>query len=124
MGNYWIGLQSKEDSAGVFEWIDKFIPGPTSTSYRHYADVGEADMSSMLCGLANYTAAYGMSAAVQPWGWMPGDCTIMRPYLCRQACECLKACAQGSRCDTLLSAVAPSRSKASAAAPGSISGRL
>jgi hypothetical protein len=89
IGAYWIGLRATEEEPQNFQWLDKLIVGPTSTSYRHWADTGEADMSGKLCAVANYTTAYGMSSAVQPWGWMPDDCTTRRPYLCRQAREWL-----------------------------------
>lgn len=87
MGAYWIGLKAREDTPEIFEWMDRFISGPNSTSYRHYADLGEADMSGRGCMVSNYTTAYGMSVAVQPWGWVPEFCEERRTFLCRQSRE-------------------------------------
>jgi hypothetical protein len=100
MQAYWIGLKAREDTPEIFEWVDRFVPGPTSTSYRHFADLGDADMSGRGCMVANYTTAYGMSVAVQPWGWVPEFCEERRPFLCRQSREWQQAAVvvHGSQC--------------------------
>lgn len=45
---------------------------------------GETDT----CAVANYTQAYGSTAAMQPWGWASEDCEKQHVFLCRVSCEC------------------------------------
>jgi hypothetical protein len=89
---YWIGLQS--EVLPNFSWMDKLIPGPNATSYRHWGTYVEGATSEtepfgemQTCAVANASQAYGSSATVQPWGWASQDCEARHPFLCRVSRE-------------------------------------
>ncbi len=86
---YWLGLVTNDSSWPMFDWLDKSIPAPRSTSYEHWGtmDTGTGKLPEPnnvnlpeFCAVANASQNHGSPAA---WGWADTQCKDKFVYICK-----------------------------------------
>jgi hypothetical protein len=82
------------DMPPTFMWMDKLIPGPLASSYKHWGTFmsgtpqarPEPKSREHQCAVANASQAYG-GRTMQAWGWASQDCSRPQVFMCRVSGE-------------------------------------